>query len=715
MDTLLANLLTLAVLVPLGASVLLALVGRKLPGNGRVSAWLAIGTVATAFVLTLISAFVYQQASSESVVGTYYTLIELGERSLRLTYAIDTLTVLLFGLVTFIATAVMVYSTEYLHEELSVHGVLDPDVRVPGHVPFIRPGRYNQFFATLSFFVASMLLLLIAGDLLTMFVGWELVGITSYLLISFYRERPLAGAAATQAVVVNRIGDTGFLIAMMALWSGVGTLTFFSDASGSPALLSWAASNEATTTLLTVASIGLVLAAIGKSAQAPLYIWLPNAMAGPTPVSALLHSATMVAAGVYLLARTLPLIPAEILLGVAYLGAITHIWGGCLALAGTDFKRVLAFSTISQLGLMFIGIGLGSRDAALFHLVTHACFKSLLFLAAGAVIHGCSTGDLRRLGGLATKMPWTAGTMLVGIVGLIGLGIPGLQFGFSGYYSKEAILSQAAAFAEANPIHGLLYYLPLFGAGLTAIYAFRLWYLVFWIRPRDEGTFAHAHPAPPRMRAVLVVLAAAAIFAAMPIPGLELSVWQSIHATAGGEPRSAEWLTGLTLPAADAHHAAEHSMVAELSALVATVVGILLITAVYIWRQLDPSELAQRFATPVRFLRREGRVEAFYNTAFVAPTLGLASGLRWFDRHAIDPVVHGLAQMWTVLARWQDVFDRRVIDSAVQGLSNRIWSWGVGLHLWQTGRLRQYVLMMTAATTAIFLIATFVWNLTRSP
>ena len=445
------------------------------------------------------------RAPPAPISGDWYTLASFGSLSLTIGYYIDSLTIAMFCMVTLVASCIHVYSLGYMHEEL--HEVKDPLAKLESGEPLVRRGRFYRFFQYLSLFCFSMLGLVIAGNLAMVFAFWELVGICSYLLIGFYIERKSASNAANKAFIVNRVGDFGMIIGLMAIFAGMGTLRFgdkveppgvvhlgiFSQvrspfANHEPRvpvdMVLFAARPEAGKIaarsgdhdaavravlanvetwrgqgygygLLIVAGLGIFCGCVGKSAQFPLHVWLPDAMEGPTPVSALIHAATMVAAGVYLVGRCYPIFTPEVLLVIAVAGTITLFMAATIAITATDIKRVLAYSTVSQLGYMMMALGLGGWLAGMFHLFTHAFFKSLLFLGSGSVIHATGTNEMPAMGGLRKKMPWTAGTMLVGCLAISGAGIP-LVVGLSGYYSKDGILAQAMSFAQSNPLLRLL-------------------------------------------------------------------------------------------------------------------------------------------------------------------------------------------------------------------------------------------------------------------
>ncbi|MEN0110366.1 MAG: NADH-quinone oxidoreductase subunit L, partial [Planctomycetota bacterium] len=440
--------------------------------------------------------------------------------------------------------------------------------------PFRRAGRLHRFYQHLSLFTFAMLGIVVSGNALQTFVFWELVGATSYLLIGFYYERPKAAAAANKAMLVNRVGDVGMLIGLMALWSLAGTLEYrelFARAG------EWLATPGDAYSLLAIAAGGMVLGCVGKSAQAPLWSWLPDAMAGPTPVSALVHSATMVAAGVFLIARLTPLMPVEVLQVVAAIGAVTLLLGAVLATAATDLKRVLAFSTISQLGFMTLSLGLGGWTAALFHLVTHASFKALLFLGAGSVMHGVHTGDLSAMGGLRRAMPRTAVLMGVGLLALIGAGLPIVGVGLSGFYSKDAIFEQAIVFSRANPAHAWLFWAPLVGAGLTAMYATRLWLVVFTGGPRSAAA-RDAHESGAAMLAPMAVLAVLAVAAGWALPFAGVSIQSLVETATPGRiavPIVSPAGGWATLPPEATGHTAEVRRVAGLTASGVTLLGVI--------------------------------------------------------------------------------------------------------------------------------------------
>ncbi|MYA83331.1 MAG: NADH-quinone oxidoreductase subunit L, partial [Acidimicrobiales bacterium] len=416
-----------------------------------------------------------------SFTSTLFEWMPIGGLEVDAALLVDPLSMTMALFVTGVGTLIHLYSVGYMHG--------DP--------------KYSKFFLYLNLFLFSMLMLVLGENLVVTFLGWEGVGTCSYLLISFWHERPTAATAGKKAFVTNRIGDFGFMIATFLLWTTLGTVSYAGLAAGAPALATGTA---------TAASLLLLLAAAGKSAQLPLYVWLPDAMEGPTPVSAMVHAATMVTAGVYLLVRLNPVLDASksALLVIAIVGAATALFAALAAVAQHDIKRVLAYSTVSQLGYMFLAIGSGAYVAAIFHVVTHAFFKGLLFLGSGSVIHGLGDEqDMRRMGGLRLLMPVTAITFIVGWLAIAG--VPPL----SGFWSKDEILLAAW---EQPDIGKLLWAVGLVTALLTAYYMSRQTFLVFFGGQRWDDS-AHPHESPPTMTLPLVLLAgAAAIGGIMNLP-----------------------------------------------------------------------------------------------------------------------------------------------------------------------------------------------------
>ncbi len=629
-----------------------------------------------------------------------------------------------------------------------------------------RPGRFHRFFQYLSLFCFSMLGIVISGNIAMTFVFWELVGICSYFLIGFYVERKSASTAANKAFITNRVGDFGMIIGLMAIWSTLGTFNFgdLKDAEGhvtqagifsqvrtaandyaiatpdgmvlaelapkvadelksardpltgqpvsaeymqSVALdrLSDARSDGLGYWLLVVAGVGIFCGCVGKSAQFPLHTWLPDAMEGPTPVSALVHSATMVAAGVYLVGRFYPVFTPEVLLVIAYCGTITLFLAATIAIVNTDIKRVLAYSTVSQLGYMMLALGVGGWVAGLFHLITHAFFKSLLFMCSGSVIHACHTNEMPKMGGLRHKMPYTAYTMLVGCLAIIGAGIP-FVIGFSGYYSKDAIIEQALLFYQHNPTHGAVFFVAAAGgAAMTAFYMFRLWYLTFAGEPRDKAIYDHAHESPKVMYLPLVVLAVMAVGVGWRLPFTDLCVTNLLEQARPSVGESqAMLMPELVYPNEHDSHLPEIARPATVIAFSTALSGFLLATVFYGWKILNPADVRQQFEAIYQFLRNKWYFDELYNAIFIQPTHFISARIAWFDKNVIDVLIETIARGVRRIADLDDLIDRYLVDGIVNTVSAWTWSLGTSLKSVQTGRLRQYVMLLVIGTVALTVI-----------
>jgi NADH-quinone oxidoreductase subunit L len=481
------------------------------------------------------------------------------------------------------------------------------------------PG-YARYFAYLNLFVFSMTMLVLAGNFLVLYVFWEAVGLCSYLLIGFWYTKKSAADAGKKAFIVNRVGDFGFGLGVLWLWTALGTLEYGEV---------FKAAGTLSPAVATGIALLLFVGACGKSAQLPLHVWLPDAMEGPTPVSALIHAATMVTAGVYMVCRSHALFErSEVALEVvAWVGVLTAVFAATIGLVQTDIKRVLAYSTISQLGYMFAAAGLGAYASAIFHLVTHAFFKALLFLGAGSVIHGMSgEQDLRKMGGLASPMRVTALTMLVGTAALAGLPP------FAGFFSKDEILT--TAFHERF----LLWPLLLFGAFLTAFYSFRLFFLAFMgssrapHEPHAEGHHAgphHAHESPPSMTWPLILLALLTVAAglAVGIPSEEGSPFQRFLQPVFAEP--------------PAHHGGMIALVLIVLAVLVSLAGLVLAAVMYWSSTARLSRIGRDLRVLPRLLLNAYYVDALYDRLFVRPYFALSGFLaRVFDVEVIDGLVN---------------------------------------------------------------------------
>jgi NADH-quinone oxidoreductase subunit L len=466
--------------------------------------------------------------------------------------------------------------------------------------------------------------------------------------------------------------------------------------------------------MLVAAGLGIFLGCVGKSAQFPLHVWLPDAMEGPTPVSALIHAATMVAAGVYLVGRCFPLFTSEALLTIAYTGGITLFVAATIAVVMTDIKKVLAYSTVSQLGYMMLALGIGGWVAGLFHLLTHAFFKALLFLGSGSVIYGCHhEQEMTKMGGLFPKMKITALTMLAGV-----LAIAGIPF-FTGWYSKDAILAQALGYVYVHPEHRILFLLPLGTAGLTAFYMFRMWFMTFTGPPRDRHVYEHAHESPWLMTVPLIVLAVCSIGVAWgwPLYDAEQSwLGHNVHhaqhhavlADFGHVPEEDEYWAVAKDEAQNERFYAHHKhQLAGMLALGLVAIGIIFAAVIYYYRVLDPAEAKEQFPKLHAFLMDKWRFDRLYSVAVVRPALVVGHWFAWFDRVVIDGIIHFFAWFTVWVSKWDGVFDNAVVDGLVNLVGNVTYRTGARLRNVQTGFLRSYVLFLVLAAAGIFIVLSY--------
>jgi len=598
--------------------------------------------------------------------------IQVGEMDLRWTLRVDTLTAIMLVVVNTVSALVHIYSIGYMNED---------------------PHR-SRFFAYLSLFTFAMLMLVTADNFLQMFFGWEGVGLASYLLIGFWYTRPSATAAAMKAFIVNRVGDFGFALGIFGAFLVLGHIDFdgafhavdeFAE-TGLPVIqfLSWQLD------AMTVICLLLFMGAMGKSAQFLLHTWLPDAMEGPTPVSALIHAATMVTAGVFMVARLSPLFETSpvALTVVIVIGAITAFFAATVGLVQNDIKRVIAYSTCSQLGYMFVALGVGAYSAGVFHLFTHAFFKALLFLGAGSVIHAMHhEQDMRNMGGLRKKIPITYAMMMIGTLALTGVGIPGTNFGFAGFFSKDAIIE--SAYAYGGNVGSLAFWLLVVAALFTSFYSWRLVHLTFHGSPRDAqhshtahpepahadpethrepiddsnlddhvhdavshadahhhgSAYDHAHESPNVMLVPLYVLAAGAVLAGVVFYGMFFHDVEHIeHFFAGSIYVDHQIIE-------DAHHVPAW---VKWSATVAMVLGFAAAWYMYIRRPDVPGRLAAANPGLYRFLLNKWYFDELYNTIFVRPALWIGNAIwKGFDDWLVDgKIAEGLGRRVQNVTSW---------------------------------------------------------------
>ena len=638
-------------LAPLAGFVIQSAIGRRLPRQGDFLTIAAIGASLVASVLILLRVW-----NGEILHWTSPWIDLGGGLHLDMGIRVDGLTAVMLIVVTLVSFLVHVFSAGYMHG--------DP--------------KYWKFFAWLQMFSVSMLMLVLANNLLGLFVGWELVGLCSYKLIGFWSERQDPCNAARKAFITTRIGDLGMVAALMIIWRSVGSFEF-------DAIFSAAKAGTLSGSLQTWAALGIFAAAMGKSAQFPLHVWLPDAMEGPTPVSALIHAATMVAAGVYLVGRMYPLFPEDALVVVASVGAVTALLAGLIAIAQDDIKKVLAYSTVSQLGFMFLGIGAGAWHAGLFHLTTHAFFKALMFLGSGSVIHACHhQQDMRKMGGLWKKMPLTGTTFLVGV-----LAIAGFPFVTSGFYSKDAILSGAW---HRFPVLGGI---GVAAALLTAFYMLRLFAMTFLGKPRDEHVFEHAHESPASMTMPLVLLAVLSVVAG----------FGSWHGTLLNPAKVLGDVAGLEHFEHFEHH--EHSTAVMGFAIAAGLLGLALGYLVF----SGGADRVAKWKRPVRALEpacaNKFWFDEFYREFLLKPAYHLAHFCGWVDASGVDGAVNGVGRAASATSRGSGWADAEVVDGVVRGTGEAVLLGGGGLSRMQSGRVRTYLALGVAAVAIVLLFPLF--------
>jgi NADH-quinone oxidoreductase subunit L len=616
---------------PAVSSLLLVLFGRKLPR--KYIGFQACLAVLLSFLMSFFS-FLELRAGgheAEPLTQNLFSWIQAGNFNVDLAFRFDPLTAVMCLVVTFVGFLIHVYSTGYMSHDKS----------------------FSRFFAYLNLFTFAMLILVMGSNLVVMFVGWEGVGLCSYLLIGFWFEKPSAANAGKKAFIVNRIGDAGFMLGIFFLLIHVGSAEF-------TAINHAVEGGHIAGGLATLIAILLFVGATGKSAQIPLYVWLPDAMEGPTPVSALIHAATMVTAGVYMIARMNLLFSLShaAMTIVAVIGALTAVYAASMALVQNDIKRVLAYSTISQLGYMFLGCGVGAYSAAVFHLYTHAFFKGLLFLGAGSVMHALS-GELniQKMGGLRKYLPVTFPTFL-----LATIAIAGVPF-FSGFFSKDAILT--SAFASGNYF---VWALGLFGAVMTAFYMFRLLFLTFFGKERLEPEAkAHLHESPKSMTIPLSILGFFSVVAGY--VGLPIVFGAHLN-----------WFGDFLGPVIHAGHEAHLNLSTEWMLILASVavafVGILVAYIFYLRKPDIPHNLTARFPGLYKLLYNKYYMDEIYNAAFVNSTI---KGSEFVYKN----------------------FDLKVIDGTVNGSASTANFFGKVLSFFQSGLIKDYALIFLLGAVAL--------------
>jgi NADH-quinone oxidoreductase subunit L len=689
-------------LIPALPALAAGLSGLAKQRNRRFAASLAIGSMGLSFLLSLY-AFVHTLSSSgQGKTATQvfnFPWLQYGGEWLKLGWMLDPLTAVMLVMVTFVGLLIFIYSTSYMsHDE-----------------------NFTRFFCFLSLFAAAMLGVVIANSLLLLFMCWELVGLTSYLLIGFWYQKPAAAAAAKKAFITTRIGDLAFLVGMIWLYSQAGTLLFYDHGAGCLEHSALVGLVAQTTSVDMAASTGIALlifaGAVGKSGQVPLHVWLPDAMEGPTPVSALIHAATMVAAGVFLVARVYPLMAAHggislaststtALQVVTWIGAITAVFAALIAVAQDDIKRILAYSTISQLGYMMMGLGVGGVAVGMFHLITHAFFKALLFLGAGSVIHGCrDEQDICRMGGLKKFMPITFATYAVGMLALCGF-----PLFFSGFWSKDAILHAA----QGWNISRVPFYLGSFGALLTAFYMTRQVYYVFFGESRLAGNQGLSHtahiahreydiPVPPHespaaMTIPLLILAAFAILLGV----VGTPAWPWFNSFLNGRPATlnvAGFFEGGILPV-------------MLSSSIIVFVGLGLGWWFYGRKPISSTEAPdalERLQPQIfHLLRNKFYVDELYEVTLIRWNVWLSHLSDWFDRWIWNGAVRAVSYLVLGLSWLARSADNYVVNPGFDEGCHTITAGGKLLARLQNGRTQNYLRLVGVAFAV--LVVLLIWS-----
>ncbi len=636
-----ADQIILVPLLPFLAFVANILAGRWLKAR---TAWLSIATSAAAGVIALPVCWAVFQGAHFAHQGTW---LMLGNTPLKFGYLMDPLSATLLFMVTIVGTLIQIYAAGYMQG--------DP--------------RYSRFFAYVSLFMSAMLTVVISDNYLLFFMAWEIMGLCSYLLIGFYFEKASAASASLKAFLTTRIGDIGFLLGFLTLFTAIGTLNF----SQMNTIMAGAHSGHVAlnTGLLTLAALFIFCGTIGKSAQFPLHVWLPDAMEGPTPVSALIHAATMVAAGVFLVARSFTLFMAvpNILPVVTAIGTITAFLAAFIALTQNDIKRVLAYSTISQLGFMVTALGLSGLGAGTFHLITHAFFKALLFLGAGSVIHGAHVQDIHEMGGLFKKMPQTAITFILASLALSG--VPP----FSGFWSKDEIL--LAAFGSG---HFLVFGILLLTAFMTAFYMFRLIFLTFFGAARNAKV--HAHESPALMTVPLWCLAVGSIVIGFP-----------------GSPFMHHWFQKFI---AHMVHYPEYepSVFVMACSIVVAVSGITFAGVIYLKKKHWASAMAKTFPSFYRLSFHKFYFDEFYSVYIVKPFNALGRGLFGFDEAVVDGTVNGTGKNTLFLSEIKNWIDKYIVDGAVNFMGTLVYLLNSLVKRVQTGFVQNYLLIVFLSVLA---------------
>ena len=668
--------------LPLVSFTILIFVGKRLHRQGDI---VAIGTIVLTLILSL-AMFGSMLLSHDPLFKheASFTWMDLGDFKIKLGFLIDNITIIMLLVVSLISTMTHIFSTKYMEGDI----------------------RYSRYYAYLGLFTFSMNGIVLANNLVSLYIFWELVGVSSYLLIGHWFEKDSAADASKKAFLTNRVGDIGFFIGLMIVFTALGTFNYAEIFEG-------VAKGTISGTLLTFAGIGLFMGAVGKSSQFPLHIWLPDAMEGPTPVSALMHAATMVAAGVYLSVRLFPLFTPDALLFIAYTGGFTAIFAATIAITQNDIKKVLAYSTVSQLGYMILAVGTGAYVAGFFHLVTHAMFKACLFYGSGSVIHAMHHSlhnlkdhdtdpqDMRNMGGFKSKMPITYWTMLIATLAISGVPL------FSGFLSTDAVLAGTLSFASHHPQHFLL---PVFGfsaALITAFYMFRLIFMTFHNEPKLPNVYKDIHESPKPMVFPLILLSSLSVFIFYTLPyfnplsdhGWFMELIKAKDSMVPGNPSAHYIAEGM-------HHS--HNLTMILSILVASL-GILLSWTVYIKKSVSADDWAKRLNHYYNLSLNKYYFDENYNKYLYQPFLRLSNRVSYIDWDLYDKYfINGFGHITKWLSTISGKIDYDGLDQTiVDGLGRSMGKAGSSLKEIQTGRLQNYMLFALFGVIIIIIFQSF--------
>lgn len=689
-----SNLLQLSVLIlffPLLGFIVCIILGKKIKNIFLFENLVIILTFFSSVYLLYckLAFFRTTKINSEFQWFSLNNLITNSKLSFELGLMLDNITVIMLFVVSLISMLVHLYSIEYMKGDK----------------------RYNRYFAYLGIFTFSMYGIVISNNILQMYIFWELVGLSSYLLIGFWFEKKSAADASKKAFLVNRIGDIGMFIGIIILFSTYNSFsldTIFKSINNG--ILPFNSESW-----LTVTGILLFCGAIGKSAQFPLHIWLPDAMEGPTPVSALIHAATMVAAGVYLMLRIFSLLTADAMLFIGLIGMLSALIAATIAITQYDIKRILAYSTISQLGYMIMAIGIGAYQFAFFHLVTHAFFKAALFLGAGSVIHAIDNQqDIRNIGGLKRKMPITYWTFILSSLAISGIPLT------SGFLTKDGIIASSFAFSNLT---GYFFFpiISLIVALLTAFYMFRLTIITFHGEPRNHNKFEHAHESPFLMIFPLILLAALSIFIwYSPNPfnaeqGWFLSKWIEKPILHTPENSRFDFMKSTIVDGNNSnwsyiesksykhaiHNAHFTTMLISISVAFS---GILLAFLIYHWKKINPELFTKKFISVYKFLLNKWYFDELYNKTFVALAIGISLIVRWFDTKIIDGIVNASATLTKHFSFFIGNIDKYFVDGIVNAIAYISGFTGLLVRNIQTGKVQSYLAIVIFSLVILLLI-----------